>query len=267
MSQDFKSLGRAMAELDAHLTIRSYIFGYSPTSIDLIVWGALRGNKIAVSALQRSKNNIKRWFEYIEATNPFASRAISDLEALAKHRRAAASAAGRSYDIGLENTENGVVTRFPPEPSGYLHIGHAKAAWLNDYFAHTKYKGTLICRFDDTNPSRESNTFQNAILEDLSTMEICPDRITYSSDNFPLMYELCLKLLRDGNAYADDTESNTMNHERYHGIKSSRRDATVEDNLRRFSEMTGASEEGQRWCIRAKISIDDPNKALRDPVM
>ena len=110
-----------MGELDAHLLLRSYIVGHSLTAVDLMAWGALRGNKLASAALAGRTDNVKRWFDFIEITNPFLHTIVTDLGALAKQKRANASAAGASYEIGLENTENGVVTRFPPEPSGYLH--------------------------------------------------------------------------------------------------------------------------------------------------
>ena len=115
-----------------------------------------------------------------------------------------------------------VVTRFPPEPSGYLHIGHAKAAMLNQYFAKM-YHGTLIVRFDDTNPSKETVTwyllscrhaltlvfqseFEETILEDLTLLEIVGDRVTHTSDYFEQLYALAVKLIEAGQAYADDTE-------------------------------------------------------------
>lgn len=138
---------------------------------------------------------------------------------------------------------------------------------LNDYFAHEKYKGTLICRFDDTNPSKEKEEFQDAIVEDLALMGIKPDKTSYSSDYFEDMYQLCIKLLKEGKAYADDTEQEAMRDERMHGRPSQRRDASVEENLAHFEEMKAGSEEGVRWCIRAKISVDNPNKAMRDPVI
>ena len=184
-------------------------------------------------------------------------------------KRAATSAAGGSYDIGLTNTEKGIVTRFPPEPSGYLHIGHAKAALLNDYFAHeyANANGALICRFDDTNPSKESQEFQDSILYDLALLGVTSDRTSYSSDCFHEMYEGCLKLIRDGNAYADDTSKEIMQEQRRNGVASSRRNLNVEDSIARFEEMKAGSDEGLKWCIRAKISVDDLNKALRDPVI
>lgn len=149
-----------MEELEHHLTLHSYIVGYSITLADIAIWGVIRGNRMMPS-LKRNSVNINRWVDFIAFSNPWITEAVASLYNRAKQRTAAASAAGGSYNIGLKNTENGIVTRFPPEPSGYLHIGHVKAALLNDYFAH-EYRdgnGVLICRFDDTNPSKESYEF------------------------------------------------------------------------------------------------------------
>ena len=98
-------------------------------------------------------------------------------------------------------------------------------------------------------------------------MGIVPNQTSYSSDYFEEMYQYCVKMLKDGKAYADDTEQETMRAERMDGIASKRRDATVEANLAAFEEMKAGSDEGIRWCIRAKISVDNPNKAMRDPVI
>ncbi|OJD21788.1 glutamate-tRNA ligase [Blastomyces percursus] len=264
---DFKALDQPLKELDSHLTLRSYIVGYSLTLADLAVWGTLRGNRIAISGIRKAATPTSRWFSFIETAYPWVTIAVAELSASAQKRKAAASAAGASYNIGLPNVENGVVTRFPPEPSGYLHIGHAKAALLNDYFAHEQNKGTLICRFDDTNPSKENQEFEDAIKHDLSLLGIYPDKTSFSSDYFQEMYEYCVKIISDGKAYADDTEKEVMQDERFNGIESKRRNESVEDNLARFAEMKTGSVEGQRWCIRAKISVDDLNKALRDPVI
>jgi glutamyl-tRNA synthetase len=138
---------------------------------------------------------------------------------------------------------------------------------LNDFFAHDKYKGALLVRFDDTNPSKEKAEFQDAILEDLELMGIKPDKTSFSSDYFEELCNYCMQMIKDGNAYADDTDQETMRKERMDGIASKRRDASVEDNLKHFDEMKRGTEEGRRWCIRAKISSDNPNKALRDPVI
>jgi glutamyl-tRNA synthetase len=255
-----------MKELESHLMLRSYIVGYSLTLADIAVWGVLRGN-LVIGNLRRDSINVNRWFDFIEASNPWIAEAVDGLYSRAQRRKAAASAAGGSYNIGLKNMENGVVSRFPPDPSGYLHIGHAKAALLNDYFAHEAgtSRGVLICRFDDTNPSKESAEFQDSILHDLSLLGVTPDRISHSSDYFQQMYEACVKLIKDGKAYAEDTVKEVMQDQRKDGTPSARRDMSVEDTLARFEEMKSGSEEGLRWCIRAKISVADPNKALRDP--
>lgn len=119
-----------------------------------------------------------------------------------------------SFDIELPEAEMGkVCTRFPPEPSGYLHIGHAKAALLNQHFAQ-KYKGRLIIRFDDTNPSKEKDEFVETILQDLDTLGVEGDALTYTSDYFEQLMELCERLIKEGKAYVDDTPREQMQKER-----------------------------------------------------
>ncbi|KAG8529759.1 uncharacterized protein KY384_005240 [Bacidia gigantensis] len=265
---DVRATEAHLLELDAHLTLRSYIVDYSVTAADIAVWGVIRGSKIGYSSMKKGAMlNVTRWYKFIEEICPWIANAIHSANAQAQARTSAQSSKGASYGIGLPDTDKGVVTRFPPEPSGYLHIGHVKAALLNDYFAHEEYRGTLLCRFDDTNPSKEREEFQNAIVADLALMGVRPDRTTFTSDYFDELYEYCIRLIKDGRAYGDDTEKEKMQHERWHGIKSERRDASVDQNLARFEEMKKGTDEGLRWCVRAKMSIDDPNKALRDPVI
>ena len=159
-----------------------------------------------------------------------------------------------------------MVTRFPPEPSGYLHVGHAKAAILNQYFAK-KYKGKLIVRFDDTNPSKEKVEFEDSIVEDLALMGIEPNIRSHTSDFFDELYRQVILLIQQGDAYCDDTIQEQMRAERMDGIASKRREATIEENMERFAEMTKGTEQGRKWCLRAKMSVDNPNKAMRDPVI
>lgn len=282
-STDFKCVEKSLLEFDAHLLLRSYIVGYDITVADLAIWGAIRGNKIAHAAAKKGAMiNLGRWFRYIDETNPWISAAVQLANAQAQAKKSAKSSEGASYDIALPDTEKGVVTRFPPEPSydlsltvhdfanssrGYLHIGHAKAALLNDYFAHEKYNGTLLCRFDDTNPSKEKEEFQDAIVEDLALMGIHPDRTSYTSDYFQELYEYCIRMIKEGKAFADNTEQEQMKKERLNRLASKCRDSTVDDNLRHFAEMKAGGAEGVKWCIRAKIQFDSANGAMRDPVI
>ncbi|RMZ87649.1 hypothetical protein DV736_g5113, partial [Chaetothyriales sp. CBS 134916] len=161
-----------------------------------------------------------------------------------------------------------VVTRFPPEPSGYLHIGHSKAALLNDYFAHEQYPGgKLILRFDDTNTEKENEEFQDAILEDVALLGIKPDVVSYTSDYFEQIDKYCVQIITEGKAYADDTDAETMSKQRLAREPSVHRDDSAEDNLARYEEMKKGTDEGRRWCIRAKISYANNNASLRDPVI
>lgn len=165
-----------------------------------------------------------------------------------------------------EYSKNICISSYPNFRSGYLHIGHAKAAMLNQYFAQ-HYGGTMIVRFDDTNPTKEKQEFQDSILEDLKLLGIVGDKLTYTSDHFDRLYEEAIKLIKLGKAYCDDTPQEQMRHERMEGIASKNRDRSVEENLVEFKNMANATEQGTKTCLRAKISVDDPNKAMRDPVI
>ncbi|KAI4487453.1 hypothetical protein M0804_005602 [Polistes exclamans] len=169
--------------------------------------------------------------------------------------------------IDLPGAEMGkVVVRFPPEASGYLHIGHAKAALLNQYYAET-FKGQLIMRFDDTNPAKENLEFEEAILEDIRLLNIKPDRFTYSSDYFELMLDYCTKLIKDGKAFVDDTPALLMKEQRDQKLKSANRDNSIEKNLELWNEMQKGSKKGQECCVRAKIDYESVNGCLRDPTI
>lgn len=158
-----------------------------------------------------------------------------------------------------------VCVRFAPEPSGYLHIGHAKAGLLNKYFAE-RYKGRLIVRFDDTNPSKESNEFVENVLKDVETLGIKYDIVTYTSDYFPQLMEMAENLIKQGKAYVDDTPKEQMRSERMDGVESKCRNNTVQDNLSLWKEMINGTERGMQCCVRGKLDMQDPNKSLRDPV-
>ncbi|KAJ5374011.1 Glutamyl-tRNA synthetase class Ib archaeal/eukaryotic cytosolic [Penicillium concentricum] len=246
---DFKALDPILQRLDTHLLFRSFLSGYSLSTPNIALWGALRGNRVTAATLKRA--------------------AVESLNAASRERKLAKSREGASYDVTLKNTENSVVTSFPPEPSGYLHIEHAKAAplfWFNDYFA----QAYSISRFDDTNPSKEKQEFQDVILEDLALMDPSPLRFkyrNYASDYFDQLNDYCLQIIKSGKAYADDTDKETINHQRRDGIPSQRRDLSPQESLAHLEEMKMGTPEGLRWCIRAKISVDDDNKCLRDPVI
>eukprot|EP00300_Choanocystis_sp_HF-7_P010496 c16976_g1_i2.p1 GENE.c16976_g1_i2~~c16976_g1_i2.p1 ORF type:complete len:525 (+),score=145.29 c16976_g1_i2:3-1577(+) len=169
-------------------------------------------------------------------------------------------------DFSCTGAEMGkVVTRFPPEPSGYLHIGHVKASILNHTFAR-KYNGKLILRFDDTNPAKEKAEYEEAIVEDLARMGITPDRLTRTSDHFELIKTHARKLLEEGKAYMDKTNQDEMRKQRMDGVESEYRNQPVEENLRLWDEMWAGTEEGKTACMRAKMDMQATNKALRDPV-
>lgn len=159
-----------------------------------------------------------------------------------------------------------VVTRFPPEPSGYLHIGHAKAVLLNDYYAR-RYQGRLILRFDDTNPTKEKQEYQESIVVDLAKLGVQPDLVTYASDYFDVCKRYALQLIKAGLAYMDDTPQETMKQERANRQDSKHRNQTPDEAVAKFELMCSGDPEGAAWCLRAKIDMKSNNGTLRDPVL
>ncbi|KAJ7087738.1 glutamate-tRNA ligase [Mycena epipterygia] len=256
----------SLNSLDDHLTYRTFLVGHEITAADWMLWGAMKGSsRIAGLLKNNNQPHLLRWFSHLESLDCIQTALTSLTTAKASKARSTKTAAG--FALGLVNAEDGkVVTRFPPEPSGYLHIGHAKAAMLNQYFAKM-YHGKLIIRFDDTNPSKERTEFEDTILEDLKLLDVHGDTVTHTSDHFQTLYDLALKLIKSGQAYTDDTEQAQMRVERGEGTASAHRDDSVEANLQHFDQMKAGTPEGLRWCLRAKISVDNPNKAMRDPVI
>ncbi|KAF8077764.1 tRNA synthetases class I, catalytic domain-containing protein [Lyophyllum atratum] len=256
----------ALDSLDDFLAFHTFLVGHSITAADWMVWGALKGSIKILGLLKNNQHpHLLRWFTYLDTLKE-TQNALAELAA-AKATKARSNKTAAGFALGLQNAVDGqVVTRFPPEPSGYLHIGHTKAAILNQYFAKM-YHGKLIIRFDDTNPTKERTEFEDTILEDLRLLDIHGDVVTHTSDHFQTLYDLAIKLIKSGKAYTDDTTQQQMRDERFVGTASAHREDSVEDNLKRFDEMKAGTEEGLRWCLRAKMSVDDPNKAMRDPVI
>jgi glutaminyl-tRNA synthetase len=163
-----------------------------------------------------------------------------------------------------------VQTRFPPEPNGYLHIGHAKAICL-DFGLADEFGGKTNLRFDDTNPEKEEQEYVDAIQKDVRWLGFDWERLCYASDYFPQLYEWALKLIRDGKAYVDDLTADEIRQHRgtltEPGKNSPYRDRSVEENLDLFQRMkAGEFPDGSR-VLRAKIDMASPNLNMRDPVM
>ncbi|XP_074597526.1 glutamyl-prolyl-tRNA synthetase [Brevipalpus obovatus] len=166
----------------------------------------------------------------------------------------------------LPGDTGNVVVRFPPEASGYLHIGHAKAALLNQRY-QIAYNGKLVFRFDDTNPDKEKTDFEDVIRGDVAMLEIKPDICSYTSDHFRTMLEKCEDLLRRGLAYVDDTPADQMKAEREQRTESKNRNNPVEKNLSLWEEMKKGTDIGKTCCVRAKIDMSSNNGCLRDPTI
>ncbi|KFG77478.1 glutamyl-tRNA synthetase [Metarhizium anisopliae] len=264
---DLKTIELFLQKFYQFLTLRTFIRGYTLGTADEQVWTVLRRNKVALGLIRRAIfPNLTRWFSHIECTYPDLRPTAGELVSATNTDATANQTRGR-YNIKLQATENGVVTRFPPEPSGYLHIGHAKAAFLNDYFAHDAFSESLILRFDDTNPTKENQEFEDSILHDLGLLGIKTQRVTYTSDYFEKLYDLCCQIISDGNAYAEDTDSKIQKDNRRDRLPSKRRDRPASESLAIFKEMREGTKFGKGHCIRARIAFDSSNGSMRDPII
>ncbi len=170
-----------------------------------------------------------------------------------------------------EGVNDTVHTRFPPEPNGYLHIGSAKAIWIN-YTTAKKYGGSFNLRYDDTNPAKEDNEYVESIYRDLTWLGATPDGgIFYGSDYFDKCYEFAVKLIKDGKAYVCDLSADELRDYRgtltEPGKESPYRTRSVEENLDLFERMkNGEFPDGSR-TLRAKIDMASPNINMRDPAI
>jgi len=175
-------------------------------------------------------------------------------------------------DEDLKNNKyTKVHTRFPPEPNGYLHIGHAKSICLN-FGLGKEYNGLTNLRFDDTNPTKEDVEYVDSIMEDVKWLGFdWEDRLYYASDYFDSLYEYAIKLIKKGKAYVDSSTYEEIKAERgmptKPGIESKYRLRTIDENLDLFERMKNGEFEDGVHVLRAKIDMNSPNMNMRDPIL
>ncbi len=208
-------------------------------------------------------------------TGLVASRRMTSPGSTASDAPTPPSAANFVRDLVRADNEQGtfggrVQTRFPPEPNGYLHIGHAKAIHV-DFGIAEEFGGVCNLRFDDTNPDTEDTEYVDAIIDDLAWIGYTVPTVLYASDYFQQIYEWAELLVTKGLAYVDDQDSETISAQRggygKPGVESPFRDRTVEENLDLFRRMrAGEFDDGAR-VLRAKADMQHENMQLRDPVM
>lgn len=249
-----------LKQLNDLLGTRDYLVGNKLTVADLAIFGALKSLKSELNGYA----NVSKYFSQLNGKTT-AKQAKPSTEASQKSEPKDYSKEGKFVD--LPDAEKGkVIVRFPPEASGFLHIGHAKAALLNQFYKK-EFEGKLIFRFDDTNPAKENSLYEKVILDDVALLGVEPDQYTRTSDYFDLLLELCEKMIRMGKAYADDTDPDEMKRQREQQVESANRSNSVEKNLELWEEMKKGTEIGVRNCIRAKIDMKAANGCMRDPTI
>ena len=172
----------------------------------------------------------------------------------------------------LAEGKNGgrIQTRFPPEPNGYLHIGHAKAICM-DFGVAEKYNGVCNLRFDDTNPTKENNEYVENILNDISWLGFKWGNIYYASDYFDKLWEFAIWMIKNGHAYIDEQTAEQIAEQKgtptTPGIASPYRDRPIEENLELFNKMNTPEAVEGSMVLRAKLDMANPNMHFRDPII
>ncbi len=163
-------------------------------------------------------------------------------------------------------TKGNFATRFAPEPSGYMHIGHAKAAFLAQEFSNI-YQGKLFLYFDDTNPEKERQEFVDAIKKDVAWLGLKPEKEYYASDNLNVIYDCARKLIKSGKAYACECTNEETKRYRFDGKECKHRNSKNEENLEKFEMMLAKKYPEEKISIRIKGDMKSQNTALRDPTI
>ncbi|VAW50763.1 Glutaminyl-tRNA synthetase [hydrothermal vent metagenome] len=165
---------------------------------------------------------------------------------------------------------NAIQTRFPPEPNGYLHIGHAKSICLN-FGVAKDFAGKCNLRFDDTNPEKEDVEYVNAIIDDVKWLKFDWDKLQYSSDYFQQLYDYAIELIKQGKAYVDSLSAEAIREYRgtltEPGKESPDRNRSIEENLDLFARMRAGEFADGKYLLRAKIDMSSPNINMRDPAL
>ncbi|MGI0100865.1 MAG: glutamate--tRNA ligase [Candidatus Micrarchaeaceae archaeon] len=190
--------------------------------------------------------------------------AYSDEFAEAQERRAESTSKPRMVLEGA--TKGDFATRFAPEPSGYIHVGHASAAFLAQEFSRI-YDGKLFLYFDDTNPEKESQEFVDSIKSDMEWLGIGFDKEYYASDNMSTIYECARKLIESNKAYACECRADQIKEGRFNGKECVHRSTTPKENMDKFEKMLDKKYEEEKIVVRIKGDMSSKNTALRDPTI
>mgnify|MGYP001626325300 CR=1 FL=1 len=228
----------------------------------------------AIAKIPDAKKDLKNLSELakrvVEEVNALSNKALEEeysrykSEFEEEEKRKAEESKPKLYLPGAK--EGDFATRFPPEPSGYMHIGHAKVAYLEQEFARI-YKGKLYLYFDDTNPEKEKEEYVEAFKRDLDWLGIKFDDEYYASDNIEKVYEFARKLIEKGKAYVCTCEPEIIKRNRFNGVACMHREHSVEENMELFDEMlSGKFDEGEA-ILRFKGDLNSPNTVMRDPTL
>ena len=236
---------------------------------------ALQQQQLASRALLRNQHRLCRSAtifakQTAEASKPVKNEETGALAGVMESTNFISNIIQKDLDSGKHDT---IVTRFPPEPNGYLHIGHAKSICVN-FGLGEKFGGNTFMRFDDTNPAKEKQEYIDAIQKDVQWLGFdwkVPERLTYASDYFNDFYNYAIMLIEQGKAYVESLSAEEMREYRgtltKPGKDSPYRTRTVEENLKLFKQMTDGEVADGEMVLRLKIDMQSSNMNLRDPTI